>query len=63
MMKLFRQLLLFPAALSLLAPAVVDAGGVDHSSHHSQHNTHGQSGDASPSTMIMGKTTFVVGSG
>ena len=61
MMKLFRQLLLFPAALSLLAPAAVDAGGVDHSSHHSQHNTHGQSGDASPSTMIMGKTTFVVG--
>ena len=61
-MKFFRQFLLFPAALSLLAPAAVNAGGVDHSDHHGQHSTHGNSGeDASPSTMIMGKTTFVVG--
>ena len=60
-MKLFRQLLLFPAVLGLFAPSAVDAGGGDHSSHHGQHGTHGNSGDVSPSTMLMGKTTFVVG--
>ncbi len=52
---LFRRVLLsFPAGLALLAPTVVQAGGA-HSSHH------GHSGQVSPSTMIMGKTTFVVG--
>ena len=60
-MKNLSKLLLFPVALGLLAPAVVDAGGGDHSGHHDQHSAHGHSGEASPSTMLMGKTTFVVG--
>ena len=60
-MRILRKLLLFPVALGLLAPAAVDAGGGDHSSHHGQHSAHGHSGDASPSTMLMVKTTFVVG--
>ena len=60
-MKNLSKLLLFPVALGLLAPAAVDAGGGDHSGHHDQHSAHGHSEDASPSTMLMGKTTFVVG--
>ena len=60
-MKNLGKLLLFPVALGLLAPAAVDAGGGDHSGHHDQHSAHGHSGEASPSTMLMGKTTFVVG--
>jgi len=60
-MKLFRKFLLFPAALGLLVPAAVDAGGGDHSSHHGQHSVHRHGVDVSPSTMLMGKTTFVVG--
>ncbi len=60
-MKNLGKHLLFPFALGLLAPAAVDAGGGDHSGHHDQHSAHGHSGDASPSTMLMGKTTFVVG--
>ena len=60
-MKNLGKLLLFPFALGLLAPAAVDAGGGDHSGHHDQHSAHGHGGDASPSTMLMGKTTFVVG--
>ena len=60
-MKNLGKILLFPVALGLLAPAAVDAGGGDHSGHHDQHSAHGHSGDSSPSTMLMGKTTFVVG--
>ena len=60
-MKNLGKILLFPVALGLLAPEAVDAGGGDHSDHHDQHSAHGHSGDASPSTMLMGKTTFVVG--
>ena len=60
-LEILRKLLLFPVALCLLAPAAVDAGGGDHSGHHDQHSAHGHSGEASPSTMLMGKTTFVVG--
>ncbi len=60
-MKNLGKLLLFPFALGILAPAAVDAGGRDHSGHHDQHSSHGHSGDYTPSTMLMGKTTFVVG--
>ena len=60
-LKLLRKVLLFPVALGLLAPAAVDAAGGDHSGHYDQHSPHGHSGEASPSTMLMGKTTFVVG--
>ena len=60
-MKFVRRFFLFPALLGLVSPAAVDAGGGDHSSHHGQHSDHAHSGDPSPSTMLMGKTTFVVG--
>ena len=60
-MKFVRRFFLFPAVLGLVSPAAVDAGGADHSSHHGEHSAHVRSGDASPSTMLMGKTTFVVG--
>ncbi len=60
-MKLFSQLLLLPASLCLLAPAAVEAGGGDHKGHHDHHNSHMNMGDSYPSTMFMGKTTFVLG--
>ena len=60
-MKLIRKFLLLPSVLSLVSSSAVDAGGADHSSHHGHHSAHVHSGDASPSTMLMGKTTFVVG--
>ena len=39
------------------------AGGSDHSNHHGNHGSHFNSGDkhSSPSTMLMGKATFVIG--
>ena len=60
-MKIFQKVLLLPAALVLFVPAAVDAGGGDHSSNHGHHSGHSNMGDSSPSTMIMGKTTFVGG--
>ena len=60
-MKLSRNFFLLTAACGLLAPLSVEAGGDNHSSHHGHHSGHGPSGDHSPSTMIMGKSTFVVG--
>ena len=60
-MKLFREFLLLPVALGLFSPAAVDAGGGDHSSNDGQHSAHNHSGETSPSSMLMGKTTFVVG--
>ena len=60
-MKLFSRLLLIPAALGLMAPMAVEAGGGDHKGHHDHHNSHMKMGDSYPSTMFMGKTTFVLG--
>ena len=59
-MKLFSRLLLIPAALGLMAPMAVEAGGGDHKDHHDHHDSHMKMGDSYPSTMFMGKTTFVV---
>ena len=60
-MKLFGKFILIPATLlGLLVPVAVKAGGGDHSSHHGHQDGDGQSGEASPSSMIMGKT-FVIG--
>jgi len=60
-MNLFSKFLLIPVTLNLFSPATVEAGGNENSSHHGHHDGHGHSGNASPSSMIMGKTTFVVG--
>ena len=58
-MKNLGKILLFPVAIALLAPAVVEAGG-DHHGHHDDHGGHMNMGDSYPSTMFMGKTTFVL---
>jgi len=55
--KLFQKLFLFTYLAGLCAPLAVEAGGDDHSSHHGHANMNG----LSPSTMLMGKTTFVLG--
>ncbi len=56
-MKLLTHIALLPALLAF-APLNTQAGGGDHSSHHGHH---GPSENGTPSTMFMGKTTFVVG--
>ena len=61
-MKLFSQLFLIPAALGFMAPMAVEAGGDDkHKGHHAQHSSHMNMRNSCPSTMFMGKTTFVLG--
>ena len=60
-MKNLGKILIFPVAIALLAPASVEAGGGDHKGHHDHHGGHMNMGDSYPSTMFMGKTTFVLG--
>ena len=60
-MKNLSKILLFPVAIGLLAPAAVEAGGGDHKGHHDHHGGDMNMGDSYPSTMFMGKTTFVLG--
>ena len=60
-LKSLGKILLFPFAIGLLAPAAVEAGGGDHKGHHDHHGGHMNMGDSYPSTMFMGKTTFVLG--
>ena len=63
-MKLSPEFFLFPCLLNFLAPLAVQAGGDDHSSHqghHDHHSSHASMSSSSPSTMFMGKTTFVLG--
>ena len=60
-MELSRELLLFPFLLGFIAPLAVEAGGDEHSSHHDHHSSHASMSSSSPSTMFMGKTTFVLG--
>ena len=59
-MRLLSQLLLIPAALGLMAPIAVEAGGENRKDQH-DHSNHMMAGDSYPSTMFMGKTTFVLG--
>ncbi len=54
-MRFFQSTFLVSAFLAI-TPINALAGGGDHSNHH-----RGHSKDASPSTMIMGKTTFIAG--
>ena len=60
-MNLLRKVLLFPIAFNLLSPIAANAGGDDHEGHHDHHSGHMNMGDSFPSTMFLGKTTFVVG--
>ena len=60
-MRLFAQLISIPAALGFMTPMAVQAGGEKHKGHHDHHGSHMNMGDSYPSTMFMGKTTFVLG--
>ena len=61
-MRIFAQLLSIPAALGFIAPMAVEAGGDNkHKGHHDHHSSHMNMGNSYPSTMFMGKTTFVLG--
>ena len=44
-----------------MTPMAVQAGGEKHKGHHDHHGSQMNMGDSYPSTMFMGKTTFVVG--
>ena len=61
-MRIFAQLLSIPAALGFIAPMAVEARGDNkHKGHHDHHSSHMNMGNSYPSTMFMGKTTFVLG--
>ena len=60
-MRLFAQLISIPAVLGFMTPIAVQAGGEKHKGHHDHHGSHMNMGDSYPSTMFMGKTTFVLG--
>ena len=62
-MKAFNNALFVSSLLGFIFPFSAQAGGGDHSNHHGNHGSHFNSGDehSSPSTMLMGKTTFVIG--
>tara|TARA_Y100001968_G_scaffold117562_1_gene107037 strand:+ start:1248 stop:1520 length:273 start_codon:yes stop_codon:yes gene_type:complete len=50
-----------PVSLGLLAQMAVEAGGENHKGRHQNHSGHMNMGDSSPSTMFIGKKTFVLG--
>ena len=58
-MVTLKSISLVPVLLAM-SPLNAQVSSEDHSSHHGHHITHGSNDDASASTMIMGKTTFVV---
>ena len=60
-MRLFAQLISIPAALGFMTPMAVQAGGEKHKGHHDHHGSHMNMRDSYPSTMFMGKTTFILG--
>ena len=61
-MKRFYQLLVLPSLLGVVLPINLKAEGVDHKNHKGHHHSgHVNMGDSYPSTMFMGKTTFVLG--
>ena len=59
-MRLLSQLLLIPAALGLMAPIAVEAGGENRKDHH-DHRNHMMAGVSYLSTMFLAKTTFILG--
>ena len=60
-MRFFAQLISIPAVLGFMTPIAVQAGGEKHKGHHDHHGSHMNMGDSYPSSMFMGKTTFVLG--
>ena len=60
-MKLSPQELFAPALVGTIIPLSVHAGGMNHHDHHMHNDSHMNMTDSFPSTMFMGKSTFVLG--
>ena len=63
-MKKIMNVLWVPVFLGMFSPLAVNADSEDngsHKDHHDHHDSHMKMGDSYPSTMFMGKTTFVLG--
>jgi len=60
-MKLSPQKLFAPALAGTIMPIAIHAGEMNHHDHHMHHDSHMNMTDSFPSTMLMGKSTFVLG--
>tara|TARA_B100001093_G_scaffold461606_1_gene476202 strand:- start:738 stop:1895 length:1158 start_codon:yes stop_codon:yes gene_type:complete len=60
-MKLSPQKLFAPALAGTIMPIAIHAGGMNHHDHHMHNDSHMNMTDSFPSTMFMGKSTFVLG--
>ena len=60
-MKLSPQKLFAPALVGTIIPLAIHAGGTNHHDHNMHHDSHMNMTDSYPSTMFMGKSTFVLG--
>ena len=60
-MKLSPQQLFAPALVGTIMPLAIHAGGTNHHDHNMHHGSHMNMTDSYPSTMFMGKSTFVLG--
>ncbi|MBO8205144.1 carbohydrate porin [Prochlorococcus marinus] len=60
-MKLSTQKLFAPALVGTIMPLAIHAGGMNHHDHHMHDDSHMNMNDSFPSTMFMGKSTFVLG--
>ena len=60
-MKLCPRKLFAPTLVGAIMPLAIHAGGMDHHDHHMHNNSHTNITDSFPSTMFMGKSTFVLG--
>ena len=60
-MKLSPKKLFAPALVGTIMPIAIHAGGMNHHDHHMHDDSHINMNDSYPSTMFMGKSTFVLG--
>ena len=60
-MKHSLQKLFSPALVGTIMPLAIHAGGTNHHDHNMHHDSHMNMTDSYPSTMFMGKSTFVLG--
>ena len=60
-MKHSPRKLFAPALVGTIMPLAIHAGGTNHHDHHMHHDSHMNMTDSYPSTMFMGKSTFVLG--
>ena len=60
-MKLSPKKLFAPALVVTIMPIAIHAGGMNHHDHHMHDDSDINMNDSYPSTMFMGKSTFVLG--